>query len=408
MIFSLRASYYKYQLPQPSTIESLFRKYLDNQCSPEEVESLFMLLDQEEHKETRESLIHSQLQASHTAMALADPLLYEKLDQSLQQILWTIDQQKGLVRSTGWRKWQWAAAAAVFGLLVLGTYFFTRTGVTPQPVIVQSVPVKDIPAPSLVRATLRLADGREVNLDNAENGSLAVQGQVHVIKTADGQITYQGKGNETLYNTLINPRGSKVVTISLGDGTRVWLNAETSLRYPTAFTGKDRRVEITGEAYFEVAHDASRPFYVTKGDMEIKVLGTHFNVNTYEDGEPAKVTLLEGSVKVENGGKQTLLRPGQQARIDAGSMQLLNDIDLDEVMAWKNGKFQFGENTSIETIMKQVGRWYNVEVEYKGKVNQHFWGSVSRDVNVSQLLHKIESTGGVKFSLEGNKVLVMP
>ena len=369
---------------------------------------LFILLDQEEHKETREALIKAQLQNSPTSMALADPLLYKKLDKSLQQILLTIDQEKESVKITRWWKWQWAAAAVVFGLLVLGTYFFTRPGVTPQPAIVQAIPVKDIPAPSLVRATLRLADGREVNLDNAQNGSLAVQGKVQIVKTADGQISYKGQGNETLYNTLINPRGSKVVAISLGDGTKVWLNAETSLRYPTAFTGKDRRVDITGEAYFEVAHDASRPFYVTKGSMEIKVLGTHFNVNTYEDGEPTKITLLEGSVKVANEGKQSLLRPGQQARIDASGLQLMNDIDLDEVMAWKNGKFQFGENTSIETIMKQVARWYNVEVEYKGKVNQHFWGSVSRDVNVWQVLHKIESTGGVKFSLEGNKVLVMP
>ena len=411
MIFSLRASYYKYQLPQPSTIESLFRKYLDNQCSPEEVESLFMLLDQEEHKETRESLINSQLQASHTAMALADPLLYEKLDQSLQQILWTIDQQKGLVRSTGWRKWQWAAAAAVFGLLVLGTYFFTRTGVTPQPVIVQSVPVKDIPAPSLVRATLRLADGREVNLDNAENGSLAVQGQVHVIKTADGQITYQGKGNETLYNTLINPRGSKVVTISLGDGTRVWLNAETSLRYPTAFTGKDRRVEITGEAYFEVAHDRSKPFKVefsnaTGEKGEVEVLGTHFDVNAYPDETNIKTTLLQGSVKVSQSDKIQMLSPGQQAIISSDKITLKKDIDVAQITAWKNGYFLFN-NTDIQSIMRQVSRWYDIDVSFEGKIpSDGFTGKILRNVPLSKFL-KVLEMNDVKVRRDGRNVTVI-
>jgi transmembrane sensor len=395
-------------LPQKHTIIQLFRKYLDNQCSAEEVEVLFMLLDKEENKAIREELINTQLQNNNHGIAVADPLLYQKLDDSLKQVLARIEMPKKQRSIPGIIIMKWAAAAAVLLLLLTGTYYFTANDTSKEVEMAKAAPSIDVPAPTSTKATLRLADGTEVNLDNAKNGSLASQGQVQIIKTADGQIAYEGKGNEILYNTLINPRGSKVVAVSLSDGTKVWLNAESTLHYPTAFAGNERKVEISGEAYFEVAHNAQKPFYVTKGGMEIKVLGTHFNVNTYDDGSPASVTLLEGSVKVSNDGKQSMLIPGQQARINGANISIVDNVDMDQVLAWKNGKFQFGENTSIETIMNQVARWYNVQVEYKGTVNQHFWGSMSRDVNVSQVLHKIESTGGVKFRIQGNKVLVMP
>jgi transmembrane sensor len=395
-------------LPQKHTIIQLFRKYLDNQCSAEEVEVLFMLLDKEENKAIREELINAQLQNNNHGIAVADPLLYQKLDDSLKQVLDRIDMPKKQRSTPGIIIMKWAATAAVLLLLFTGTYYFTANNTSKEVEMAKAAPSIDVPAPTSTKATLRLADGTEVNLDNAKNGSLASQGQVQIIKMADGQIAYEGKGNEILYNTLINPRGSKVVAVSLSDGTKVWLNAESTLHYPTAFAGNERKVEISGEAYFEVAHNAQKPFYVTKGGMEIKVLGTHFNVNTYDDGSPASVTLLEGSVKVSNDGKQSMLIPGQQARMNGANISIVDNVDMDQVLAWKNGKFQFGENTSIETIMNQVARWYNVQVEYKGTVNQHFWGSMSRDVNVSQVLHKIESTGGVKFRIQGNKVLVMP
>lgn len=367
-----------------------------------------MLLDKEENRSTKEELINAQLQKSNHGIAIADPLLYQKLDNSLKQVLASIDMPKKQQSISRLIMMKWAAAAAVLLILASGIYYLIPGKQPGKGEIAKAAPTIDVAAPTAIKATLRLADGTEVNLDNAKNGSLATQGQVQIIKTADGQISYEGKGDEILYNTLINPRGSKVVAISLSDGTKVWLNAESTLRYPTAFAGNERKVEISGEAYFEVAHNAQMPFYVTKGGMEIKVLGTHFNVNTYDDGSPASVTLLEGSVRVSNEGKHSLLIPGQQARMNGGAIRIVEDVDMDEVLAWKNGKFQFGENTSIETIMNQVARWYNVQVEYKGTVNQHFWGSVSRDVNVSQVLHKIESTGGVKFRIDGNKVLVMP
>jgi len=191
----------------------------------------------------------------------------------------------------------------------------------------------------------------------------------------------------------------------------VWINVGSSLTYPTAFTGKERKVKITGEAYFEVAHNAGVPFIVQHNGLTVSVLGTHFNVNTYEDEAAERVTLLEGSVRVNKNSLSQLLKPGQQARINnngINDIKVLNDVNIDEVMAWKDGKFRFGENTDIGTIMRQISRWYNVDIEYKGSVNQRFWGSISKDVNVSQVLKILEATGGVKFKVEGNKIIVMP
>jgi hypothetical protein len=268
----------------------------------------------------------------------------------------------------------------------------------------------DIKPPQSSRATITLANGHKIYLDSTAKGILIRQGNVKLQKLADGEIIYSGSSTNTEYNTLTNPRGSRPVTMTLTDGTKVWLNAGSSLTYPVAFTGKERKVEITGEAYFEVSRNTSRPFTVKKvqDDASILVLGTHFNVNAYDDEAVMKITLLEGAVKVSKGTNSSLLTPGQQAELKDGSIRLINDADMDEVMAWKNGKFQFGEKTDIETIMRQLARWYDVETEYRGKVNRHFWGSISRDANVSQVLKMLETTGIVHFKIEGRKVIVMP
>jgi hypothetical protein len=268
----------------------------------------------------------------------------------------------------------------------------------------------DVEAPQSNRAAITLASGHKIYLDSAAKGILVSQGNVKLFKLADGEITYSGSNTAAEYNTLTNPRGSRPVAMTLTDGTKVWLNAGSSLTYPVAFTGKERNVEITGEAYFEVTHHTGMPFTVKKlgDDASILVLGTHFNVNAYDDEAAMKITLLEGAVKVSKGTNSSLLTPGQQAELKDGSIRLINDADMDEVMAWKNGKFQFGEKTGIETIMRQVARWYDVETEYRGKVNRHFWGSISRNVNVSQVLKMLETTGAVHFKMEGMKVIVMP
>ena len=213
------------------------------------------------------------------------------------------------------------------------------------------------------------------------------------------------------YNTLSNPRGSTVINMRLSDGTQVWLNVGSSLTYPTVFTGKERRVTITGEAYFEVADNAAMPFRVQHGDVTISVLGTHFNVNTYEDETAQRITLLKGSVQINKKNVSKLLEPGQQASIshdETNDIKVSGEVNVDEVMAWREGRFQFGESMDIGTIMRQISRWYDAEIEYKGVVSQRFVGSISKDVNVSQVLQILEATGGVKFNIEGNKIVVIP
>jgi len=302
-----------------------------------------------------------------------------------------------------------AAIAAVLTVVLMGYYFsFTRDSA----VAVIQPPVEDIIAPSENKAVLTLADGTRIELGSADTGTIAMQDGVTILKQPNGSVVYAGSVGKTVgYNTFGVPRGSKPLSIVLADGTRVWLNVGSSLTYPTAFTGKERKVSITGEAYFEVAHNAAMPFKVQHNDVIVSVLGTHFNVNTYEDETAERITLLEGSVLVSKKNASKLLQPGQQASVnhdEVGEIKVSSGVDLDEVMAWKEGKFRFGESMDIGTIMRQISRWYDVQVEYKAVVNQRFLGAISKDVNLSQVLKILEATGGVQFSMQGNKIVVMP
>jgi hypothetical protein len=257
---------------------------------------------------------------------------------------------------------------------------------------------------------ITLANGQKIYLDSAGNGALAVQGNVKLVKLAGGEIAYQ-QGPDNIsgkieYNTISNPKGSKVINMVLADGSKVWLNAGSSLTYPVLFIGNERKVSVTGEAYFEVTHDASKPFVVNNGSMNVRVLGTHFNVNAFEDdGSDIKVTLLEGSVKIDNGNATGLLKPGQQAVV-IKEIEVLNDVDLDLVMAWKNGYFQFN-NASLQNVLKEVSRWYDVNVVYEGH-NQprQFVGEMERALSLSQVL-KILERNQVYFKIEGKNLIVM-
>jgi hypothetical protein len=250
-----------------------------------------------------------------------------------------------------------------------------------------------------------------IYLDSVGNGALALQGNVQLMKLSNGQIAYTHERGEVStkmeYNTLSNPRGSKVIHMVLSDGSKVWLDVASSITYPVSFTGKERRVSITGEAYFEVAHDAMKPFYVNHRDMNIRVLGTHFNVNAFEDeGADIKVTLLEGKVNVNNQASKETLKPGQQAIVN-DKIKIINDVDLDEVMGWKNGYFEFN-NSGLANVLSQVSRWYNVDVVYKGyNKPRQFMGEIQRDLNLSEIL-KILAKNGIQFQIDGNKLIVLP
>lgn len=307
--------------------------------------------------------------------------------------------------------WFRSVAAVVIVALAAGTYFYFNLRSHQSIVIVQQKQ-DDIAPPSGNKAVLTLANGTRIELDSTSNGTLAMQGKIKIIKQSGGAISYIGNVAGVIsYNTLIVPRGSKPINLVLSDGSKVWINVGSSLTYPVAFTGNERKVKITGEAYFEVVYNEKMPFIVQNGDLQVKDLGTHFNVNTYDDEVSEKITLLEGLVQVSRNSSSELLKPGQQASMSNNgnnNIRVLNDVNIDEVVAWKNGKFMFDNNTDIGTIMRQISRWYNVDIEYQGNISQRFWGSISKNVNVSQVLKILEATGGVKFKVEGNKIIVIP
>ena len=271
--------------------------------------------------------------------------------------------------------------------------------------------------PGSNKATLTLANGSKIDLDDSKNGTIANQADIIIAKSQTGQIEYSNasktaatdqsvKSNLSAFNTIVTPRGGQYAVV-LSDGTKVWLNAASSLKYPVAFTGNERSVELNGEAYFEVAKDATKPFFVKSNTQTVEVLGTHFNINSYTDEKATKTTLLEGSVKVSNPSNTAIikLKPGQQAVNGAGQMHIIYDADVDEAMAWKNGKFLFND-TELQTIMRQLSRWYDVDVEYKGTITErHYRGKISRNVPVSQIF-EILKTSGLNFIINGRKIIV--
>jgi ferric-dicitrate binding protein FerR (iron transport regulator) len=230
------------------------------------------------------------------------------------------------------------------------------------------------------------------------------------MKLSNGEIVYRANGisgDKMEYNTLLNPRGSKVINMLLTDGTKVWLNAGSSLIYPVVFTGNTREVSVTGEAYFEVAHNSSKQFIVHNGSIDIMVTGTHFNVNAFEDDDNnIKVTLLEGAVKVKNGSSNGALMPGQQALVH-NEVKIVNNVNVENVMAWKNGYFQF-DKAGLHSVLKQVSRWYDVEVVYEGNNRERqFVGEIERDLSLSEMLRILE-INKVSFAIEGKKLIIKP
>ena len=312
-----------------------------------------------------------------------------------------------------YRKLNFRLTAAAILILLIGSYFIFSTQQktnTISSATAKTLLKNDITPPASNKATLILADGKTIELDSSANGTLAVQGKINIVKQNDGLITYTGKpGDKISYNTLTVPRGSKPMKLLLADGSEVWLNVASSVTYPTAFVGGERRVEVTGEVYFEVAKNKEMPFIVKKlnDDVEVKVLGTHFNVNTYEDEQDIKITLLEGAVNVSKGNTGALLKPGEQARVSrTDKISIMSNEDIEEVMAWKNGRFYF-DGADIKTIMRQVEKWYNVDIAYEATIPYSFVAKISRNVNVSDLFKILELTDLVHFRIEGNKITVM-
>ncbi|MFC0515146.1 FecR family protein [Mucilaginibacter angelicae] len=309
------------------------------------------------------------------------------------------------------RYWlNYAAAASILLCLSVGFYFYRR----PQKqYLVKNNIIKNDFLPGSNKAVLTLANGSKLSLTGGNKGLLARQGITAINKKEEGRVEYRpgtealaaNQAAATLYNTVSTPKGGQYQVV-LPDGTRVWLNTASSIRFPTTFTGNDRQVEISGEVYFEVAKNKNKPFIVTSGNQKVTVLGTHFDINAYQDEGAVKTTLLEGSVKVSNGNNIVLLKPGEQSQLSTeNKLTVSDDIDMDEVVAWKNGFFQFNK-ADIQTIMNQISRWYDVEVKYEGQVQPgHYYGKISRNVNASKVL-KVLELSGMHFTIEGGKIIV--
>lgn len=309
----------------------------------------------------------------------------------------------------GRRNWFKYVAAAVFILLTAGAALFISQTKRHSVASVAERYRNDV-QPGHSAAVLTLAGGKIVLLDNSTTNTIGRQGGT-VIFNDSGRLVYEasaGKAPEIFYNTLTTQKGNQY-HLTLPDGTKVWLNAASSITYPTAFTGKERRVTITGEAYFEVTKNQQKPFIVQQGDMSVEVLGTHFNVNGYGDGNALRTTLVEGKVKVQKGTTGSILEPGQQAVIPNGGDAIFIDHnpDIDVVLAWKNGSFAF-KDAGIEAIMQQVQRWYDVDVIYQANIRKHFIADIPRNAPLSQLLQLLEATDQVHFRIEGKKVFVLP
>jgi ferric-dicitrate binding protein FerR (iron transport regulator) len=303
-----------------------------------------------------------------------------------------------------------AVAASFIGLLALG--FFQRFHrIRKKAIAHQQIPApgfKNDVMPGGDKATLTLADGTTIMLDNVNDGTVAHQGNAKVVKLG-AKLLYNTSGSqskEIAYNTISTPRGGQY-QIELPDGTRVWLNAASSLRFPVAFTGKERRVEIDGEAYFEVAKNKNMPFIAKTRGGEIQVLGTHFNVMAYREEDAVRTTLLEGSVKFSSGNNVAVLKPGEQAKLSNEGQLKIDEVDVEPVIAWKNGLFVFN-NEDVSTVMRQLSRWYDVDVVYQAKQpKQLFVGEVPRNSKLSDVLKMLEVAGDIRFEIEGKKLIVI-
>lgn len=403
----------------------LLEVYTNNTCSREEMEELFLLIGQGD-----DLSLQSLLQDHWEKSRVPDPSVAVNWDRLYGTM---VTQSRYLERTAPplahRRKRRVLSIAAVFALLLVSTAAVLHWWPQESKAMPAAAPVishfKNDVQPGGNKAMLTLSDGSSIVLDSAGNGTLSMQGNTKVLKLADGRLSYQaggaaGAGNTPLYNMISTPRGGQYQVV-LPDGSKVWLDATSSIRFPTSFDEKNREVQLSGEAYFEIASNPQKPFIVSvvskqkDGNPELQkiaVLGTRFNVMAYEDENMVKTTLLDGAVSVAGQGGAPAggikLQPGEQAqqvRSESSHISVVSDVDVDATVAWKNGYFNFNR-ADIHTIMRQLSRWYDVEVVYQGTgAGKEFWGGMQRDLPLTAVFRILEKSG-IEFSIEGKKVMV--
>lgn len=379
---------------EENRIKELFQKYLEKDISREDFQELFSYIDDPKYKELffelmteQEGKVESEIQPNEIDW-----------DTMLSQI--TQDKPT--------KKINFSFLKYVAAIVLPIVAFFVFNLVESKKQITNNSTLKIIQPLEKDKVYLTLEDGTQINLSQDHYGVLATQGKSELVKDKEGNLIYHQSSNEDFNkkNTLTTPVG-KVFSLVLSDGTKVWLNSLSKITYPVAFNQQERKVELVGEAYFEVAKDAQRPFYVLNGKAEIKVLGTHFNVNAYPDESKSAVTLLEGSIMFIKDNNSLILKPGKQIQFSQNDTdEKLINANIDEVMAWKNNLFIFNQ-TKLTQILKDISRWYNVSVIYDGEIPEvSFTGVIPRNTTLLQALDNLELTGDIDFSVNGDVITV--
>ena len=379
---------------------SLLKKYLSGSCTASETEKVNRWFD------SMDGVPEHIAGLSEEERMLMEDRVFERILQHIEK------EEQTNVRSLPRKSiYSWkvlTAAASLFlclSLLVLWTQhpfsFF------PKKTIKSAQSVNIVPGGN--KAVLTLGDGSSLILAEANLGTVADQQNVSVVKTAEGELSYKNSSashsSGIVYNTITTPVGGKY-SVVLPDGSKVWLNSKSSLRFPTSFTGPEREVQMTGEVYFEIVKNLKQPFKVRSGGTQISVLGTHFNVMAYEDEAEQKATLLEGSIHLSSGKYTVLLKPGQQAGVAASGIQLNQNVDLQEVMAWRNNLFVF-KDMEIREIARQISRWYDVQVVFKSTTSKiPYTGTIPKDVELSELLSMLQFTG-LKYELNNHVLTII-
>jgi transmembrane sensor len=382
-----------------ATLAKLLDKYLEDNLSETERIDVAERLRTPQSRAELEELIDAQFRNDHIA-GLSSPgqgaAQFERLLRSMEA--GAAESQPPKIHVTRRPIFRKLAVAAAILILLVGAsiYILQRRQEQPTPTTV----TRDL-SPGHAGAILHLSNGNTIVLDSAADGTVARQGGVEAVKI-DGQLKYTGKTNELVYNIISTDRG-RIWQLTLPDGTKVWLNAASSIRYPISFIGPVREVSITGEAYFEVVHNTRQPFRVLAGDQAIEDVGTQFDVNAYADEPAMKTTLAEGAVRIG----AIILKPGQQATLINNKITVTG-ADLQQVLAWKDGRFEF-QHTDLGTLLRQISRWYDVDISYETDkyAAARFSGGLSRNLELSKVLRLIE-TGGVHYKLVAKKILIIP
>jgi transmembrane sensor len=373
----------------------LFKKFLTGNATPEEIEEIMSYQDDFDYV------------GSVTSGDERDEQLRQK--RILNGISASITKQKYLGRYNA----NWIAAAVLVVVAAASLLFVkNKKVVTPGRNYAKNINYRHDVKPGANKALLTLENGRQIALNDVGVGTVLKQGNITVSKQTNGLLEYKitsntGSTSAMAYNTISTPVGGQY-SVVLPDGSKVWLNAASSLKFPTAFTGTERKVELTGEGYFEIAKNKHMPFKVKFNQEEVEVLGTHFNIMAYPDEEITRTTLLEGSIKISKNNVKRILIPGQQAiyRLQTNGFNITT-VNTDEAIAWKNGLFLF-HNENIKSIMKKIARWYDVDVYYQGAfAGQEYGGRVSKSKNLSEILKNLELTGTIHFKIDGRRVTVM-